>query len=128
MKDRLAELAFEIPSLSDEHHAATVYWDAYRNLVPICSGPNDRQRIMRLLADRAYLQCAALIAERAFPDLTWQARSSSKEKPAHCGQMMAVTTLAVYAQAFSQTDAGHALLAACVQAALKDRAVNRRRA
>lgn len=120
MRDALAEMVLLIPNITDEHQAALIYWDAYRNLVPI-TNPEERQRIMRLMACGAWLECAALIVERAFPGTLWTASSQRRTPPA-------IHSAALYsghqrlADGLSRRHEGDALLLAIVRHTINVRA------
>lgn len=119
MRDALAEIALQIPDITDDDQAAQIYWDAYRNLVPIAP-PDERQKIMRFMACGAWLECASTIADRACPGSVWIARSQRKASPP-------LHTAALYdgpsllADAVSRRHEGDALVLALVRHALKVR-------
>lgn len=119
MQDQLSELALTIPWLADEHLAAQAYWEVYRNLVPIAA-PAERQKLMQLMACGAWLECASLICERAFPDLNWNARSQRRATPpTHTGTLYEGT--AWVADGISRRHEGDALALAMVRHAINVR-------
>lgn len=126
MRDMLAEIALLTPNIADEYQAAQIYWDAYRNLVPITS-PDERQKIMRFMSCGAWLECASLIAARAFPDSTWIARSTCRAAPKGHSAVLFVGDDRV-ADAMSARHAGDALLLAMVRHAINVRATGARKA
>lgn len=126
MRDAFAELALHIPNLTDEHNAAQVYWEAYRNLVPITS-PDERQKIMRYMACGAWLECASVIAARAFPESTWIARSTCRAEPKDHSAALFIGPERV-ADAMSPRHAGDALLLAMIRHAINVRASGARKA
>lgn len=120
MRDAIADLALQIPAVTDEHQAAQLYWDAYRNLVPIAN-PSERQKIMQFMACGAWLECASLIGARAYPELIWTARSQRKAvPPTHTGTLYEGT--AWLADGMSRRHEGDALLLALVRHAFNVRA------
>lgn len=126
MRDMLAEIALLTPNIADEYQAAQIYWDAYRNIVPITS-PYERQKIMRFMACGAWLECASVIAARAFPESTWIARSTCRAAPKSHSAVLFVGANRV-ADARSARHAGDALLLATIWHAIIVRATGARKA
>lgn len=126
MQDAIADIALLIPNITDEHQAAQIYWDAYRNLVPITS-PEERQQIMRFMACGAWLECASVIAARAFPELLWTARSVRNSEPKGHSASVWLDNIAV-AHGASKRHEGDALLLAMIRHAFNVRASGARKA
>lgn len=126
MRDALAEIVLLIPTLTDENQAAQIYWDAYRNLVPI-TNPGERQKIMRYMACGAWLECACVIAARAYPELLWTARSVRNSEPKGHSAAVWLGNIAV-AHGASCRHEGDALLLAMSRHAINVRASGARKA
>lgn len=80
MRDQLKDLEAAATAIRDEYQAAQVYWDTYRALVPIAT-PEQRKKLMQMMAADARLECAALIAGVAYPTLIWTASSNRHATP-----------------------------------------------